>query len=270
VKLKRNEDDLTASGNQNVHRHRAHLSIPLQRRTNLSKRSPLANLVRTASPKSRGPYSLTRVGALSSFAGQKRPPLPPQKSLYKESMNSHIREPPPAQFSETNDPPRQNGHGADPVTRSRNLEPHPPSGPGGRRSHSRKSQRADPMDVDPPTSVIPPRVQENCSVSNVTSDRDESRGDLPRGPKAMTSKFPPAPLTSLPSKPTIPSERYPGRSPPPHLARDERSLQQAGDRSAVDPHSDRHRDMPREHRKPEVASSRRRSLDSVRAFRFEA
>ena len=180
-------------------------------------------------------------------------------------MSSHVHEPPPVQFLETNDPPRQNGHGSDLTGRSRNSETQPPSGPGGRRSHSRKSQRADPMDVDPLVLVNPPRMPENRSVPNVISDRDETKGDLPRGPKAMTSKLPSTPPTSLPLKPATLSERYPGRSPPPHLAREERLSKRRGDQVNVDSHSDRHRDMSKEHRNPEIAPQRRRSPDSVRA-----
>ena len=206
-------------------------------------------------------------GRLRSFAGQKRPPLPPQKSLYKESINSHAREPPPAQLPETNRPPsRQNGHGPDPASRSRNPEPQPPSGPGGRRSRaddSRKPPRAEPMDVDPPGPAHPPGMQENRGVSNATVDRDDTKGDLPRGPKAM--KIPPAPPTSPPPKPTTVAGRYLGRSPPPHLIpHDERPQQRAGDRTIVDSHSDRHRDIQRDNHTPEVAPPRRRSPDSVR------
>jgi hypothetical protein len=186
-------------------------------------------------------------------------------------MNSHVREPPPAQFLEINDALRQNGHGPDPAGRSRNSEPQPPSGPGGRRSHSRKSQRTEPMDIDSPTPAHPPRMQESRSTSNAIPDRDDTKGDLPRGPKAMTSKLPSAPSTILPPKPTTFSERYPGRSPPPHLInRDERPQQRPGDRSIVDSHLDRHRDTPRDHRNPDIAPPRRRSPDSVRASLFTA
>lgn len=197
---------------------------------------------------------------------QKRPPLPPQKSLYKESMNSHAREPPPTQYPEPNDPiPRRNGHRPDPAGRPRNLEPQPPSGPGGRRARtdSRKLPRTEQMDVDSPISIHPQKMQENRSSSNVVSDRDDSRGDLPRGPKAMTSKLPSLPPTSLPPKPTMLSDRYTGRSPPPHLiGREENLPQRPGDRSIVDSHSDRHRDTSTEHRNSEVVPSRRRSPDS--------
>ena len=209
------------------------------------------------------------LGPLCSFTGQKRPPLPPQKSLYKESMNSHAREPPPAQFPETNGPPpRQNGHGPDPAVRPRNPDPQPPSGPGGRRGRagdSRKPPRAEPMDIDPPAPTHPPRTQENRGPPSVNTDRDDTKSDLPRGPKAMTSKLPSGPLTSLPPKPTTLSGRYSGRSPPPHLtAHDERPPPRTGDRSIVDSHSDRHRDTTREHHVPEVVPPRRRSPDSVR------
>lgn len=184
-------------------------------------------------------------------------------------MNTHVREPPSVQLPETNGPPpRQNGHGPDSTGRPRNLDPQPPSGPGGRRGRageSRKTPRMEPMDVDPLTPTHPPRMQENRSGSNVNPDRDDAKGDLPRGPKAMTSKLPPGPLTSLPPKPTTLSGRYSGRSPPPHLPhRDERLPQRTGDRSITDSHSDRHRDIPREHHIPEAAPPRRRSPDSVR------
>ena len=216
---------------------------------------------------------IDRLGPFVHSAGQKRPPLPPQKSLYKESMNFHVREPPPAQLPETNGPPpRQNGHGPDPASRSRNSEPQPPSGPGGRRGRagdSRKPPRAEPMDVDPPAPAHPPRMQESRSASNAIADRDDTKGDLPRGPKAMTSKLPPAPPTSLPPKPTAVSGCYSGRSPPPHLiAHDERLPQRAGDRTIIDSHSDRHRDATREHQTPEVAPLRKRSPDSVRGSGF--
>lgn len=172
-------------------------------------------------------------------------------------MNSHVREPPLAQFPETNDLSRQNGHGSDLVDRSKN--PQPPSGPGGRRGHSRKSRGIELMDVDPSAPAHPSRIQENCSASNPIPDRD----DLPRGPKAMTAKLPPAPPTVLPPKPTTLPERYPGRSPPPHLViRDERPQQHTGEQ---DLYLDRHRDMPREYRNPEIAPPRRRSPESVRA-----
>ncbi|KAF9653731.1 hypothetical protein BDM02DRAFT_1674030 [Thelephora ganbajun] len=184
-------------------------------------------------------------------------------------MNSHTREPPPAQLPEANGPPpRQNGHGPDPAGRSRNSESQPPSGPGGRRgrvSESRKPPRTEPMDVDPPAPAHPPSMQESRSKSNVIGDRDDTKGDLPRGPKAMTSKLPPAPQTSLPPKPTTVSGRYSGRSPPPHLiAHDEISPQRASDRTIVDSHSDRHRDTSREHHNSEVAPPRGRSPDSRR------
>lgn len=182
-------------------------------------------------------------------------------------MNSHTREPPLAQFPEKNDTSRQNGHGPDPGSHSRGSELQPPSGPGGRRSHSRKSQRTEPMDVDPPAPAHLSRMQENRSTSTVIPDRDDTKGDLPRGPKAMTSKLPSAPPTVLPSKPTTLSERYPGRSPPPHLIiRDERPPQRTGDRSIVDSHPDRYRDMPREHRNLEIALPRRRSPEPVRTL----
>ena len=215
--------------------------------------------------------SIDRLGSSCSFAGQKRPPLPPQKSLYKESMNTHVREPPPAQLPETNGPlARQNG--PDPAGRSRNPESQPPSGPGGRRGRggdSRKHPRAEPMDVDLLTPAHPPRIQESRGGSNLSADRDDARNDLPRGPKAMTSKLPSTPLTSLPPKPTTVPGRYSGRSPPPHLTpRDERP-QRAGDRAIVDPHSDSHRDIPREYHVPDVAPPRRRSPDSVRIFYFQ-
>jgi len=208
------------------------------------------------------------LGPFCSLVGQKRPPLPPQKSLYKESINSHVREPPPAQFPETDGPlSRQNGHGPDPPSRSRNSEPQPPSGPGGRRGRagdSRKPPRPEPMDIDPPAPAHPPRVQESRSASNATVDRDDTKGDLPRGPKAM--KLPPDPPTSLPPKPITITGRYSGRSPPPHLiTHDERPPQRTGDRVVVDPHSDRHRDVPRDHHTPEVTHPRRRSPDSVRS-----
>jgi len=188
-------------------------------------------------------------------------------------MNPHVREPPPAQLPETDGPPpQQNGHGPDPATRSRNPEPQPPSGPGGRRSRasdSRKLPGAEPMDVDSPVPVHPLRMQESRTASNVTADRDDTKVDLPRGPKAMTSKLPPAPPTSLPLKPTAVSGRYSGRSPPPHLAaHGERTSQRAGDRITVDSHSERHRDAPRERHTPEVAPPRRRSPDSVRGSCF--
>ena len=185
-------------------------------------------------------------------------------------MNSHSREQPLAQVSEANDlPPRQNGHGPDPAGRPRNSEPQPPSGPGGRRSHSRKHPRTEPMDVDPPAQVHSPRMQESRSTPNATADRDDAKGDLPRGPKAMTSKPPPAPPTPLPTKPTTVSGRYSGRSPPPHLTtRDERTPLRTGDRMITDPHSDRHREMQREHHNSEIAPSRRRSPDSVRTSQF--
>lgn len=270
AKSKPNEGVLMVSGNQIGSHPRTHLGIPLWRRMRLSMESQLANLVRIASLKSYTPYSLTGRTLFFfffSFIGQKRPPLPPQKSLYKESINSHVREPPPAQFPETDGPPsRQNGHGHDPPSRSRNPEPQPPSGPGGRRGRagdSRKPPRPEPMDVDPPAPVHPPRVQESRSVSNAAVDRDDTKGDLPRGPKAM--KLPPAPPTSLPPKPTAITGRYSGRSPPPHLiAHEERPTQRAGDRVVVDPHSDRHRDVARDHHTPEIAPPRRRSPDSVR------
>lgn len=266
MKLKPNEGVLTASGKWSASHRRAHLSIPLQKRTSLSMGSRLANPVRTASSKHHGPYSLTHVGALSSFSGQKRPPLPPQQSLYKESMNSHVREPLLAQPSEKNDPPRQNGHGPDPGGRSRNSEPQPPSGPGGRRGHSRKSQKTESMDIDPPVPAHLPRMHENRNTSNAIPDRDDPKGDLPRGPKAMTSKLPPPPSTALPPKPTILSERYPGRSSPPHLTlREERPPRRTSDRSIVDSHQDRHRDGPRDYCIPEIAPPRRRSPDSVRS-----
>ena len=186
-------------------------------------------------------------------------------------MNSHVREPLPAQFPEKDDPPRQNGHGPEFAGRSRNPEPQPPSGPGGRRSHSRRSQRTELMDVDPPGPAHPPRMQENRNTSNAIPERDDAKGDLPRGPKAMTSRPSPAPPTALPPKPTALSERYPGRSPPPHLIiHDERPQQRTGDRSIVDSLTDRHRDTPREHRNPESAPPRRRSPDSVRASRLAA
>lgn len=258
MKLKPNEGAFTTSGKQTVPRHRVRLPL---RKASLSTDFRLAKLVRTASSKFHGRYSLTCAGPLSSFAGQRRPPLPPQQSLYKESMNSHVREPAPVQLPEKNDPPRQNGHGPDPAGRLRNSEPQPPSGPGGRRGHSRKSQRTEPMDVDPPASVHPPRMQESRSTLNAISDRDDTKGDLPRGPKAMTSKIPPVPPTVLPPKPATLSERYPGRSPPPHLI--ERPPQRTGDQPVVDPHSDRQRDTPRERRNSETAPSRRRSPDSV-------
>ena len=185
-------------------------------------------------------------------------------------MNSHVREPPPAQFPETSGlPPRQNGHGPDPASRSRNLESQPPSGPGGRRGRagdSRKPTRAEPMDVDPPAPAHPPRMQESRGASNTVVDRDDAKSDLPRGPKAM--KLPPVPPTSLPAKPTTVSTRYSGRSPPPHLvAHDERPLQRANDRTIIDSYSERHRDIPRDHHTPEVIPSRRRSPDSVRGPR---
>jgi len=213
-------------------------------------------------------YPLTGRSPFRSFVGQRRPPLPPQKSLYKESIGSHVREPPPAQLPETNGPPpRQNGHGPDPTSRPRNPESHPPSGPGGRRGRagdSRKPPRPELMDVDPPAPVHLPRIQENRGTSNANVDRDDAKGDLPRGPKAMTSKLPPAPPTPLPPKPTTVHGRYSGRSPPPHLTpHDERPQQRAGDRTIVDSHSGR-RDVPREHHTPEVAPPRRRSPDSVR------
>ena len=264
TKLKPNGGVSTVSGKQTVPQHRAPLSILLQRRTSLSTDPRLSNLVRTASSKSPGPHSLTRVGRFSSFAGQRRPPLPPQQSLYKESMNPHPREPPPAQLLEKNDTSRRNGHGLDLAGRSRNSEPQPPSGPGGRRSHSRKSQRTEPMEVDQPAPAYPQRMQESRSTSNAVPDRDDTKGDLPRGPKAMTSKLPPVPPTVLPPKPIALSERYSGRSPPPHLiTRDERPAQRTGDRSIVDSRTD-HLDMLREHRNPEIAPPRRRSPDSVK------
>lgn len=187
-------------------------------------------------------------------------------------MNSHVRESPPAQFLETSDlQPRQNGHGSDLAGRSRNSEPQPPSGPGGRRrtGDSRKQPRPEPMDVDSPAPSHPPRMQESRSASNAVPDRGDTKGDLPRGPKAMTSKPPPAPPTSLPPKPTTLSERYPGRSPPPHLVTpDERSSQRTDERPIIDSHSERHRDLPREHRDPGIPQPRRRSPESVRASWF--
>ena len=257
------------SGNRIGPYHQTHLSIPLRRRAILFTDSRLANLVRTASSKFPRPYPLTGRSPFCSFVGQKRPPLPPQKSLYKESMNSHIREPPPAPLPETNGPPpRQNGHGPDPPGRPRNPESHPPSGPGGRRGRtgdSRKPARTDPMDIDSPAPAHLPRMQESRSTSNVNVDREDIKGDLPRGPKAMTSKLPPVPLTPLPQKPTTAHGRYSGRSPPPHLIpHDERPSQRAGDRTIVDSHSDRRRDIPRELHTPDVAPPRRHSPDSVR------
>lgn len=210
---------------------------------------------------------IDQLGPFYSYVGQRRPPLPPQKNLYKESINSHVREPPPAQLPETDGPPsRQDGPGPDPAGRSRNPESQPPSGPGGRRGRagdSRKPPRTEPMDVDPPVPTHPPRMQESRSASNATVDRDDIKGDLPRGPKAM--KLPPAPPTSLPPKPITMAGRYSGRSPPPHLiAHDERPPQRAGGRPIVDLQSDRHRDVPRDRHTPEVALPRRRSPDSVR------
>ena len=118
------------------------------------------------------------------------------------------------------------------------------------------------MDVDLPAPAHPPRMQENRRVSNANVDRDDTKGDLPRGPKAMTSKLPPGPLTSLPPKPTIAYGRYLGRSPPPHLApHDERPPLRAGDRPVADSHLDRHRDIPKGYHTPDVAP---RSPDSVR------
>jgi hypothetical protein len=114
-------------------------------------------------------------------------------------------------------------------------------------------------------------MQESRSASNTVPDRGDAKGDLPRGPKAMTSKLPLAPPTSLPPKPATLSERYPGRSPPPHLvAPDERSSQRADERSIIDSHSERHRDLPREHRDTGIPPPRRRSPESVRASLFVA
>ena len=188
-------------------------------------------------------------------------------------MNSHVREPPPAQLPGANGPqPRQNGHGPDLTGRSRNPEPQPPSGPGGRRGRagdSRRPPRTEPMDVDSSTPVHLHRVHENRSTPIVNTDRDDTKEDLPRGPKAMTSKLPPAPPTSLPPKPSITSGRHSGRSPPPHFtARDERPPQRASDRTITDPHPDRHGDMSKEHHISEVAPPRRRSPDLVRGSWF--